>query len=376
MRERLAAVDGLRGLAILMVTAFHLWRMVGRPLVQPLGIDITPLLPAGADGFFLFLTLSGFCLYLPHALGRPAPAAWGFYRRRLWRIVPPYYLTLAVWLPLWATAPDNPGRWAGWWWHLLTHATFTHTLTAGTFGSVCGILWFVGPLVHLYLTFPLLARAMRRPVLVGAGTAAWLVALALMVPHLGDSPVAWRNLLTLGPYFLLGILAAHLYSRHAARLRPLAGMLTVYGLAQVLVVPLLAEAYLWTPALVLSRALGWAALTLGLALESQLARVLVPPPLPWLGPIAYSLYLANYLPLRVPAWFGALAGSPAWWALAVGSLVAGSLATYYLAERPSRRPLKQRGRDLEEIHRRPTPALTRPQAAVDAGGSASLNHHH
>src|SRR3712207_1610977 len=70
---RLAFIDGLRGLAMLMVLQFHCWAFGGQWKIDiPLGnqaVDIASLSRLGSAGVSLFLVLSGFCLYWPMVKG-------------------------------------------------------------------------------------------------------------------------------------------------------------------------------------------------------------------------------------------------------------------------------------------------------------------
>lgn len=65
MTNRFAAIDGLRGLAILMVTAYHLWGYAGKLEVMIGAVDLAPIFSYGYLGVELFFALSGFCLFNP-----------------------------------------------------------------------------------------------------------------------------------------------------------------------------------------------------------------------------------------------------------------------------------------------------------------------
>lgn len=83
--ENITALDGLRGIAAIMVVADHTWgRCIG----------------LGAGGVWIFMSLSGFLLARPFVL-QPERAkslsCWvSFFRRRLQRILPVYYLYLII----------------------------------------------------------------------------------------------------------------------------------------------------------------------------------------------------------------------------------------------------------------------------------------
>ena len=60
-------VDGLRGLAILLVLAFHYWQLSFWAIRLPGGVDLEFVQFAGYLGVELFFFLSALCLFLPHA---------------------------------------------------------------------------------------------------------------------------------------------------------------------------------------------------------------------------------------------------------------------------------------------------------------------
>jgi peptidoglycan/LPS O-acetylase OafA/YrhL len=95
-RHRIAYVDGLRAVAVLLVVAFHAAKYSG---MSPAG-PMAPLLRAGSHGVDLFFVLSGFCLSYPTLarLHRDGDATFDVVRfaaHRVVRIVPPYYFAIA-----------------------------------------------------------------------------------------------------------------------------------------------------------------------------------------------------------------------------------------------------------------------------------------
>ncbi|MCI5159565.1 MAG: acyltransferase, partial [Candidatus Electrothrix sp. AUS1_2] len=123
--DNVAALDGLRGIAAIMVVADHTWgRCTG----------------LGAGGVWLFMSLSGFLLARPFVL-QPERAAslscWAsFFRRRLQRILPVYYLYIVV--------------------IFLFHFRFDAALRHALFLEGDGHLWVVPQEMFFYLLVPLI----------------------------------------------------------------------------------------------------------------------------------------------------------------------------------------------------------------------------
>jgi peptidoglycan/LPS O-acetylase OafA/YrhL len=101
-KPHLASLDGLRGLACLMVVCHHCWLQAGAypvPLaVGHVSLDMGQWLFAQFNvGVDLFFALSGFCLAAP--LIRTGPSSWNWGRylfRRCKRILPPFWIACAV----------------------------------------------------------------------------------------------------------------------------------------------------------------------------------------------------------------------------------------------------------------------------------------
>jgi len=123
MRNQWSELDGLRGLAILMVMLVHFWAHAvpsgnGFPVSMILGdltVSITWIFATASVGVRIFFVLSGFLLFR-HWLDddederRFAPKAVRFIDRRARRILPAYALFMAIYLALCATI--GPYRYA------------------------------------------------------------------------------------------------------------------------------------------------------------------------------------------------------------------------------------------------------------------------
>ncbi|UCH33866.1 MAG: acyltransferase family protein [Armatimonadota bacterium] len=89
--QRFPGIDGLRGLAILMVTLFRLW-VVARSRLPVAGLDLSLSPLFGHMRAALSFAISGFCLFYPLAKptdrDRPWPSWRAFWLRRAVRILP------------------------------------------------------------------------------------------------------------------------------------------------------------------------------------------------------------------------------------------------------------------------------------------------
>jgi peptidoglycan/LPS O-acetylase OafA/YrhL len=213
-----AVMDGLRGIAILLVVLFHYWQLSfwAIPIPGPGDRTLESVQYAGFLGVELFFFLSAFCLFYPHAkamvgLG-PVPGLRHFAYRRAIKIVPSYWLALFALGVFFADLyPSNyqHGKLAD----LGLHLVFLHNLDEWTQGSFDGVLWSLGVEVQFYVLFPVLAWLFRRsPWLTAAG----MVAVALgyrqweRQQELADLPFHEHQLPAFFDLFALGMLSAFL----------------------------------------------------------------------------------------------------------------------------------------------------------------------
>ena len=198
-RLQLDALDGLRGVAVLLVVLSHL---ANAKIYLAPGLDFRG---TGKYGVFLFFVLSAFLLTKPllreHADLRD-PRGWARYAvRRVLRILPLYWTVLGVnWaFTQWAPTPAMPS--------LTTDELVAHLLLqAGK-----GVYWTIPVEVSYYFVLPLVAvayRALRLDLaLVSCATAASVGAALLLWPP-GEAPKDTLHLGVYLPIFLLGSYAA------------------------------------------------------------------------------------------------------------------------------------------------------------------------
>ncbi|MCD1258609.1 acyltransferase [Paenibacillus athensensis] len=167
------SMDGLRGLAILLVMLFHVWELSwlhhGFPLFgYAVNLDFIPI--AGTLGVELFFFISAFCLFAPavnaHLEGKPQKPLRHYVYRRAIKILPSYWLMMLVMLLL---VPHDFPAGQGFK-HIATHLLFVHNWFHDTKNSIVGVFWSLGVEVQFYVLFPLAAWAfLRKPLLTYAG---------------------------------------------------------------------------------------------------------------------------------------------------------------------------------------------------------------
>jgi peptidoglycan/LPS O-acetylase OafA/YrhL len=334
------ALDGLRGLAVLIVIASHL---------SLLGFGLVPGLPVGGigkSGVYLFFVLSAFLLTRLLLERTPAQFAdarlWLAYAlRRILRIWPLYLVVLAA---SWSVTRAG----VAWWpYPLDTGAVLRHlALREGE-----SVLWSIPVEFKFYLWLPLVALAFAwmaaRRWTLAAQAAAVVAALALATLAWPPSATG-TNDVRLGPYLVLffcGGAAAAADLRIGARSAPRA-----WGLAGALA----------CAAFVLTLPESWAAMTggpvdgrlthtwflfFGVTWATLLLAVLHGPrilraPFAWapmrlLGIVSFSAYLWH-----LPVLFALRALGARAWPLAGGwvfaATVAVAMASFLLVERPWR----------------------------------------
>lgn len=225
----IAALDGVRAIAAMMVVALHLGEIVG----VPWSINGAPLLTTftvfGRMGVDLFFVLSGFLLFRPYARAllfqQPWPSLRSFYLRRAFRIWPGYYVTLFAMLLLFAhryLQPDHRGQ-------LGLFLIFFMDSSRQTWQQLNGPFWTLATEWQFYMLLPLLAlgfsaivrrlatSTQQRLVAVlicCSGIIVWGLAIKGLGLHFQDHPDATflvpRQLLNIVLFFTFGIQGKYL----------------------------------------------------------------------------------------------------------------------------------------------------------------------
>jgi len=340
--DHLAPLDGLRGIAIALVLWFHVWQITWlRADVHVFGatLNFNAIPEAGFIGVDLFFFISGFCLFYPYARalvdGRPRQSLATFAYRRAIKIVPSYYLSLALVVALgWAHFASPADAFA----QIVAHATFVHVFNDDTFGGINGVLWSLAIEVQFYVVFPLVCWcALRRPALTCALACAAAAAYRVVVAAHYDAAHQLEQLSGTIDLFAAGIFAAYAYRALAFRAPQLVarrGFWTAVALAgSVASAWTLRSAFdarllsgwpgMWEVWGRSALALSFFVLTLGsLFAVPAWQRGLGNPALLFLSAISYNLYLWHQVVARalrdahVPPWAGANEHADSAWGLA------------------------------------------------------------
>jgi peptidoglycan/LPS O-acetylase OafA/YrhL len=166
---RVPELDGLRGTAILMVVLFHYMEQQGAVA----GGGLTPILQRlvlmGWSGVDLFFVLSGFLIGGILVDARNSPSYFKtFYMRRLFRIIPIYYLWILAYIVLigfagsYLRAHSNSGVIMAAGAPIYAHFLFLQNLMVIPFAGLAGAwfshLWSLAVEEQFYLVSPLLVR--------------------------------------------------------------------------------------------------------------------------------------------------------------------------------------------------------------------------
>jgi len=378
-RRRLAVVDGLRGLAILMVIFYHCWGLLpkvnGDRSTGLIDAPLAHLFGFGWSGVDLFFVISGFLITgnLYDAQGSPTYFR-SFYARRFLRVFPLYYVFLIVVLflvPLSTTLAQNLQvdalRNVQWfYWTYTMNVAASLRATADKIPIVYSHIWSLCVEEQFYLLWPaiLLCTKDRRRLmrlLLGA------VGLALVARWLFTLEVASRVFRENAAYSLLPCrmdtfafggwlaLAVRGDAAEVARLRRLGPALVAVALAGLAAIYVARHGI--RPFDVPQQTIGFSLLTLGFggllvmildaAPHAALRWIFESAPLLAAGKFSYGLYVVHLavaavvIPRVVHAWWTRpVAGSVilanlGFLALAGAGSLAIAWASWHLLEKPA-----------------------------------------
>lgn len=361
--QHLAYMDGLRGIAILLVVACH-----GGKYTMDLHQGWSyHAVAEGAHGVDLFFVISGFCLAYPILRKRFETGVvkfdvLQFFCRRVIRIVPVYWVAflalLVVSLIVVARGGEVP-------WPTVKMPTSFGNGVAQLFflnsaTNLSGSFWTLAVEFRWYLMFPIVMWLyMRWPLTI--------YALMIAAPAIyWFTPVERLDFATL-PGFLLGVIAADLAVRGSRMNRFAPALFVLAVLASLLLEPKVHLAY------IVQNQIWWQVAAFFLVLagvaNATFQRVLAHPALAWIGMAAYSIYLYHD---PVEAWYAYSGGQNLILSIVAGVLI-GALGwllieRYVLARATRDRLVAAIERPLRALlHLRPAPRPKPVVVVVEAG---------
>jgi peptidoglycan/LPS O-acetylase OafA/YrhL len=312
--NRVAGLDGIRGLAAVFVVLNHIFLRAWPGFPTSRAPVWASELIYGRFAVVVFIAVSGFSLGLA-----PARGGWRFgslatfAHRRAWRILPPYWAALAFSLimtwyvlaqPGWAR-PDGKS--------VLVYGLLVQDVIPA--GIPNRAFWSIAIEAQLYVLLPALLVVIRRTsaLAMTALVAAIVVAVGVLAPHwvvLDD--VLIKFIPDLAVLFAVGLLAAGvLTAGDRVRAQPW-GWYSLVAAAPVLTL-LAVRGTTWTNDHLFWVDLAWAPAigcflaALGTARPRPLVRLLGARPLRSLGSFSYSLYL-THAPIVIAVSYGLVLG--------------------------------------------------------------------
>ena len=320
----LPALDGLRGLAILLVLFNNLY---DGPASGGIDYVVFHACKSGWIGVDLFFVLSGFLItgLLWDAKGG-AHYFRNFYARRFLRIFPAYYGVLAVWLlltphisTLSAEAVQGLRSRQMWYWLYLANSIPPH---AGSSAAEPGTFWSLAVEEQFYLVWPLIVATSTRQRLVRICIGMIVVAFAirLLGRVLSPSQLTENLLYTLTPARMddlaMGALAAVTVRSREGLSRALAWARPVALAGGIILLVWLVTGRGLRPDAFLAQTAGYSilgataaailVLATTAAVGSRLRVVLTHPALRFFGRYSYGIYLIHgplYLMWRTEPWY-------------------------------------------------------------------------
>jgi peptidoglycan/LPS O-acetylase OafA/YrhL len=344
-RLQLDFIDGFRAVAALYIVVHHSLQTSD---YFPRGLSF---MTRGHDVVAIFIAISGFCLALPLARqGDWILQTRRFYRRRIRRILPPYFaaVVIGLFIALAYSYKNSPQDYSGTplsWTMILSHLLLVQNWIPGQNFTLDGPLWSIAVECQIYLLFPLLVLLWRKG-------GKWLtLSLTFVLAHgvlYATHHGGYANFLFL---FVEGMLGAEL--AFSAKYKRSLGVATLLSFTAYLVCLAVSRTpYPITDIFIgLSSALMMAYLT---QYPDHWGNALLGwKPLAWVGTFSYSVYLIHsFLQMAVRRWIlasnaGHLADSRGQMAAVMVFLVAplavaASYGFHVLFERPFLSPGRQR----------------------------------
>jgi len=306
-------IDALRGLAILAVILVH-----ASLAVPPSNTNLQQLMAGGARGVQLFYIASALTLCLSWASRAPRERSpiRNFYLRRIFRIVPMFWIAIAVYVLLYGLAPRYYAPNGIQWYYAPLTALFLNGFHPETLTSVVPGGWSIVVEMTFYLVLPFLLRYVRSTtslvmlvvfsVLLERATGYIFRGIYLpMYPPDQQYLVhdfVFLNFFGQFPVFAIGLLTYRMLRTDQSWRMP------VIVTAPVVFIGWLGwrafTGHTLVSALTLHVQMGAAFAWLAIVLADRPTRVLVNPLTTWIGKRSYSMYLTHFAVLELFAAIG------------------------------------------------------------------------
>lgn len=392
--SRLTALDGLRGVAALVVVLHHLL-LVAAPFLKSSGgtapgslywwISETPLklLSAGSEAVLVFFVLSGLVVALP-ALGRKSFSWAGFLSGRMVRLYLPVWASLAIGTLLIWSMPRSDSAVTDGTWVDSSNATSTGlgtlldqaSLTRASY-DINNVLWSLRWELIFSVLLPLfivLALVVRRYWAVAIGVA---FALSVVGALMGVDALRYLPTFFVGTLMAVRLDAIREWS--ARRLRRRRARLWGFGLVALSVLaitggwialPIAPSGSIQNILLSQLALPGAAGLVLSGIVVRPLRRMLDSRGCQWLGRVSFSLYLVH-VPIIATLTF--LLGDERWWLVALLTIPAALLVAWgfnRVVERPSHRLARRVSVGVTDLVERFRTTRSEAQSAPPAASGA------
>lgn len=171
--KKIPVIDGLRGLAVLMVVYQH---TLADRFTTLFGTGV--VVRYGLLGVTLFFILSGFVLYRPYLLGEREFNNWGdvirFYKHRFWRLYPLFFIHVIIVSALvYNTSVDSLKSGA------LSLTLLSQFTSSNFYPAINAVIWTLVVEIMFSLVFPALIVMIRRYGYLLTSTMLFSVALAI-----------------------------------------------------------------------------------------------------------------------------------------------------------------------------------------------------
>jgi peptidoglycan/LPS O-acetylase OafA/YrhL len=341
LKKRVESIDGLRGIAILMVLLYHVHAWIP-------GLGALPswyMFPVslGFSGVDLFFVLSGFSLYYAWMRQEQQTQTVDikkYYWRRFWRIYPPYIIAFLIPLmPVLWSNPISAVKEAAW------HILLLHNYSEIYFYGINGPLWSIAVEAQFYILFPIVVLLIKRwgliPVVVGGISIGLLYRTGV---YLYFDDLTYRQVpkpylqgfwLARIPNFLLGILLAFVWTKlpESEKENSRQGLLILVSGIITLALTWIIIFYFRQSSMIIRElgfALGYALIVYG-ALKGALHSILTSRWLLFTGRISYSFYLTHapvilLLGYCVQTFFGEISVSAGFFVMMISVLISYGVA--------------------------------------------------